>query len=52
VLDLDTVACFLALQETKFGPMNIAKPPVERLSSRQPAQYASEKALKNVEVEG
>jgi hypothetical protein len=26
VLDLDTVAYFLALQETKFGPTNIAKP--------------------------
>jgi hypothetical protein len=28
VLDLDTVAYFLALQETKFGPTNIAKNPV------------------------
>jgi hypothetical protein len=48
VLDLETVACFLALQETKFGPTNIAKPPVERLSSRQPAQSASVKALRKV----
>jgi hypothetical protein len=49
VLDLDTVACFLALHETKFDPTNIANPPVERLSSRQPAQSASEKALRKVE---
>jgi hypothetical protein len=52
VLDLETVAYFLALQEIKFGPINIAKPPVERLSSKHPAQSASEKALKSVEVEG
>jgi hypothetical protein len=49
VLDLDTVACFLALQETKFGPTNIAKPPVDLLSSRQPAQSVSEKALRYIE---
>jgi hypothetical protein len=42
------MAYFLAL-ETRFGPTNIAKPHVERLSSRQPAQSASEKALKNVD---
>jgi hypothetical protein len=52
ILDLETVACFRALKETRFGPMNIAKPPVERLSSRHPAQSASEKALKSVEVDG
>jgi hypothetical protein len=43
VLDLDTIACCLALEDTKLGPTNIAKPTVERLSPRQPAQYASEK---------
>jgi hypothetical protein len=45
VLDLETVGCFLALQEIKFGPKKIAKPPVDLLSSRHPAQSASEKAL-------
>jgi hypothetical protein len=49
VLDLDTVACFLALQEIKFAPKNIAKPPVDRLSSKLPAQSASAKALSNIE---
>jgi hypothetical protein len=49
VLDLDTVACFLALQEIKLGPKYIANPPVDLLSSTQPAQSASEKALTNVE---
>jgi hypothetical protein len=29
LLDLDTVACFLALHETKFGPNNIAKSHVD-----------------------
>jgi hypothetical protein len=33
VLDRDTVACFLALQEIRFGPKNTAKPPVDFLSS-------------------
>jgi hypothetical protein len=51
VLDLDTVAYFLALHETKFGPTKIAKPPVERLSSMSPAQSASEKALRKLEVD-
>jgi hypothetical protein len=29
VLDQNTVSCFLALQEIKFGPKNIANPLVE-----------------------
>ncbi|XP_044374722.1 probable cytokinin riboside 5'-monophosphate phosphoribohydrolase LOGL3 [Triticum aestivum] len=37
VLDLETVGCFLELQDIRLGPTNIAKPPVERLSSTQPA---------------
>jgi hypothetical protein len=49
ILDLDTIACFLALQDTKFGPRNIARQPVERLSSRQHVQSASKKPLKSVE---
>jgi hypothetical protein len=43
------VGCFLALEETIIGPKNIAKPPAECLSSKSPAQSASEKALKRVE---
>ena len=48
VLDLDTVACFRAHQDIKFGPKNTTKPPVEHLSSRQPAQSESENALTRV----
>jgi hypothetical protein len=33
VLDLETVACFCALQEIKFDPKNTANPPVDLLSS-------------------
>jgi hypothetical protein len=49
VLDLDTVLCFLALQEIKFEPKNTAKPPVDLLSSILPAQSASENAPIRVE---
>jgi predicted RNA methylase len=45
VLDLETVGCFFALQAIKLGPKNIANPLVDSLSSTQPAQSASEKAL-------
>src|SRR4051812_47025700 len=51
VLDLDTVACFLAFQEIRSGPKNTAKPPVDLLSSGHPAQSAYEKALSKVEDE-
>jgi hypothetical protein len=45
------MTCFLALHETKFDPMNIAKLPVDHLSSRHPAQSTSEKALNRVDNE-
>jgi hypothetical protein len=48
VLDLDTVACFLALHEMRFGPKKMEKPP---LSSKHPAQSASEKALSKLEAD-
>jgi hypothetical protein len=51
VLDLDTVSCFLALHDIRFGPKNMAKPPVDRLSSRHPAQSASEKALRREDLD-
>jgi hypothetical protein len=37
VLERDTVACFLTLQEMRFEPRKIAKQPVDFLSSEQPA---------------
>jgi hypothetical protein len=49
VLDRDMVFCFLAHQDIKLGPKKIAKLPVDFLSSKQPAQLASEKALTRVE---
>jgi len=49
VLDLDTVACFLALQDMRLDPKNTPKPPLDLLSSEQPAQSASEKALTSVD---
>lgn len=43
--DLDTLDCFLALQETNELPRNIQKPVTEPRVSGQEAQLASEKAL-------
>jgi hypothetical protein len=45
VLDLETVACFLALQEIRLDPKYTTKPPVDLLSSTHHAQSASEKHL-------
>jgi hypothetical protein len=45
VLNLDTVGCFLALHDMRFGPKNIGKPPVDPLSSIQHAQSTSEYVL-------
>jgi hypothetical protein len=37
VLDLDTIFCFLAHHDIKFGPRKTANPPVDFLSSMHPA---------------
>jgi hypothetical protein len=49
VLDLDTVADFLACQKTRLDLKNTAKPPVDFLSSMLPVQSASKKALTRVD---
>jgi hypothetical protein len=49
VVDLETVGCFIALQETRLEPRNIAKPPVDLLSSKHPAQSASENLLTSID---
>jgi hypothetical protein len=42
VLDRETVAYFLELQEIRFEPRKIANPPVDLLSFGHPAQSTSE----------
>jgi hypothetical protein len=49
VLDLETVACFLAVHDIRLEPRNTAKPPVDLLSSEHPAQSASKNALTRVD---
>ena len=49
VLDLESIACFVAHHDMRLGPENTAKPPVEHLSSKHPAQSESEKALTRAE---
>jgi hypothetical protein len=49
VLDLDIVGCFLALHDIKFEPKNTANPPVDLLSSKQPAQSTSENPFISVD---
>jgi len=44
VLERATVCCFRQLHEIRFFPRKIQYPPVERRSSRSPAQSASEYA--------
>jgi hypothetical protein len=45
ILDLETVACFLALYEIKLDPKNTADPGVDLLSFGHPAQSALKNAL-------
>jgi hypothetical protein len=42
VLDLDTVACFFTVHDMRLLPKKIANPLVDLLSSKHPAQSASE----------
>jgi hypothetical protein len=45
MLDLDTAACFFALQAIRQSPRNTAKPVVDLRSSGHPAQLDSQKAF-------
>jgi hypothetical protein len=49
VLDLESVACFLALQDIRFDPKNTAKPPIDLRSFGQPAQSTAAKVLTMVD---
>jgi hypothetical protein len=48
-VDLENISCFLALQEIRFVARNIAKPLVDLLSSKQPAQSASQNPLTSID---
>jgi hypothetical protein len=49
VLDLETVDCFCALHDIRFDPIKTANPPIDLLSSRHPAQSASENPLTTID---
>jgi hypothetical protein len=49
VLDLKIVACFFAFHDTRLFPKKIANPPIDRLSSKEPAQSTSEYPVINVD---
>jgi hypothetical protein len=48
VLECETVACLRALYDIKLGPKTIAKQPVKRVASRQPAKSAFKKTIRSV----
>jgi hypothetical protein len=50
VLDLETMCCLFADHEMRLDPKNTTKPPVGFLSSEQPAQLVSKKALTRVDA--
>lgn len=49
VLDCESEACLRAHQDTKMDPRNTARPPVDLMSSMQPAQLASVNAQTRVD---
>jgi hypothetical protein len=51
ILDLDTVGCFCALQETRFLPRYMTKPHVVLLSSPLPVQSESKNALTSIDFD-
>jgi hypothetical protein len=51
VLERETVAYFLTLHEIRLEPRNTTNPPVDRRSSTQPAESASEKVLTNMDLD-
>jgi hypothetical protein len=51
VLDYETVACFLQLQEIRLGLINTVKPRVDHLSLGHTAQSAFEKSLRTTDVD-